>query len=38
MGFEEEVREEGDTVPLGKAAIEREISDVTIVAVAWMVT
>ena len=37
MGLKDEVPEEEYTVPLGKAAIKREGSDVTIVALAWMV-
>ncbi len=37
MGFEGEVPEEEFTLPLGKADIKREGSDVTVVALAWLV-
>lgn len=37
MGFEGEVPDEDYTIPLGKADIKREGTDVTIVALAWLV-
>ena len=37
MGFEGDVPDDDYTVPIGKADVKREGTDITVVAIAWMV-